>query len=107
MQLHQARQEGWFSQQDVVNFGVHVCRKRQIKHRDEGLLDSWAPLRQCVAVDGRGQPLEDGVEQLRVEATDVRERHGSAYLNCLIERRKLLMRTLFRESRCRRQEDCQ
>lgn len=71
MKLHERLEEGFFSEEDVIDLGVDISRERQVEHRDESLLYTRGPLRERVAVDWRSDALKDGVEQLRIESTDM------------------------------------
>ena len=97
MKLHQTLEERFFSQENVIDFRVHVGRQRQIKHCDKGLLDTWSSFSQCVTVDGRSDSFKDGVEELWVQPANVAQSDGRADLERLVELRLLLGRSSFSE----------
>ena len=76
VQLHQRLEEGLFTQENIVDLRVDIGSQSQVEHRNEGLLNAWCSLSQCVTVDGRRDSFKDRVEELRVKSTDMAESYS-------------------------------
>ena len=107
MELDERGQETFFSEKNIIDLWVDIGGECQVEHGDEGLLHAWLAFDEGVAVDRSCDSLEDGVEELGVEAADVAQSDCRTRLQRLIELRGLPLLVAAAEVLRRTEEDGQ